>query len=139
MHLRLAAPYAIALLGALSLSFATASQAAPAALHLTAYVYDTHSAKGVFSSREKVYQGSRKVGEDYSRCTEASNRRSTHCVGGYTLSHGTIDFSGTISTTSDTNRLSMTGGTGSYKDARGTVLTEYNKAGTKALETITFS
>jgi hypothetical protein len=33
----------------------------------------------------------------------------------------------------------MTGGTGDYKDARGTVLTEYNKAGTKAQETLTFS
>jgi hypothetical protein len=139
MHLRLAALYAIALLCALSLSFATASQAAPTPLHLTAYVYDTHSAKGVFSSHEKVYEGSRKVGEDYSRCTEASNHRSTRCVGSYTLSHGTIDFSGTISTASDTNRLSMTGGTGSYKNARGTVRTEYNKAGTKAQETLTFS
>jgi len=60
-------------------------------------------------------------------------------VGSHTLSGGTIDFSGTISTTTDTNRLSMTGGTGSYKNARGTVLTEYNRAGTKARETLTFS
>jgi hypothetical protein len=129
----------IALLGAFSLGFVSASQAAPAPLHLTAYVYDIHSGKGVYSSHEKLYEGSRKVGEDYSRCVEASNHRSTHCVGSYTLSHGTVDFSGTISTASNTNRLSMTGGTGSYKSARGTVLTEYNRTGTKARETLTFT
>jgi hypothetical protein len=127
------------MLVAFSLAFVSASQAAPASLHLTAYVYDTHTGKGVFSSHEKVYEGSRKLGEDYSRCTEASNHRSTHCVGSYSLSGGMIDFSGTISTTSDTNRLSVTGGTGSYKNARGTVLTEYNRAGTKARETLTFT
>jgi hypothetical protein len=129
----------IAMLSALSLGFASASQAAPATLHLTAYVYDAHSGKGVFSSHEKVYEGSQKLGEDYSRCTEASNHRSTHCVGSYTISGGTIDFAGTISTSSDTDRLAMTGGTGRYKDARGTVLTEYDKAGTKARETLTFT
>ena len=105
--------------------------------HLTAYVYDAHTSGRTFPSREKLFEGSSKVGEDYSRCTEVS-RRSTHCVGAYTLSHGTIQFSGTISTPSDTNRLSITSGTGSYKGVRGTVLTEYNKAGTKAQETLTF-
>jgi hypothetical protein len=32
----------------------------------------------------------------------------------------------------------MTGGSGAYKSARGTVLTEYNKAGTRAKETLSF-
>jgi hypothetical protein len=119
------------------LGFSAASQAAPAALHLTAYVYDAHASRGAYSSREKLYEGSKKVGEDYSRCTEVS-ASATHCVGSYTLLHGTFQISGTISTSSDTNRLSITGGTGSYKGVRGTVLTEYNRAGTKAQETITF-
>jgi hypothetical protein len=124
-------------MGAVSLGFSAVSQAAPASLHLTAYVYDAHASGGAFSSREKLFEGSRKVGEDYSRCTEVS-ARSTRCVGSYTLSQGTIQFSGTISTAGDTNRLSITGGTGSYKDVRGTVLTEYNRSGTKAQETLTF-
>jgi len=85
-----------------------------------------------------LYEGAKKVGEDYSRCTEVS-ASATHCVGSYTLSHGTFQISGTISTSSDTNRLSITGGTGSYKGVRGMVLTEYNRAGTKAQETITVS
>lgn len=45
-------------------------------------------------------------------------------VGSYTLDHATIQFSGTIAYASDTNRLTITGGAGSYKAARGTVLTE---------------
>ena len=114
-------------------TFSAAAEAIPATLHLSAIVYDTHQSKGVFSSKERVFQGTTKVGEDYSRCTEAS-RTTFHCVGSYTLQHGTIRFSGTISNASDTNRLTI----GSYRGARGTVLTEYNKAGTKARETISF-
>ena len=61
-----------------------------------------------------------------------------HCTGSYRLAHGTIEFAGVISSSSNTNRLAITGGTGSYRSARGTVLTEYNRAGTKAKETIFF-
>jgi hypothetical protein len=119
------------------MTFSAVSQASVATLHLRALVYDVHSSKGVFSSREKLFQGNTKVGEDYSRCTEVS-KHLTHCVGSYALDHGTIQFAGTISNASDTNRLTITGGTGRYKATRGTVLTEYNKAGTKANETLTF-
>jgi hypothetical protein len=119
-------------------TFETVAEAIPATLHLSAMVYDAHwSDRGVYSSKERVFQGTTKVGEDYSRCTEAS-RTAVHCVGSYTLQHGTIQFSGTISNASDTNRLTITAGTGNYKGARGTVLTEYNKAGTRATETIRF-
>jgi hypothetical protein len=118
-------------------TFSAVAEAIPATLHLSAIVYDTHQSKGVFSSKERVFQGTTKVGEDYSRCTEAS-RTTVHCVGSYTLQHGTIRFSGTISNASDTNRLMITAGTGSYRGARGTVLTEYNKAETKARETISY-
>lgn len=85
-----------------------------------------------------MYQGSTRLGEDSSRCTEVSTTK-THRIGSYTLTHGTIKFSGAISNASDTNRLRITGGTGTYKGVHGTVLTEYNKAGTKAKETLTFS
>jgi hypothetical protein len=106
-------------------------------LHLSAVVFDAHKSKGVFSSKEKLFQGTAKVGEDASRCAESS-KIAVRCTGSYTLTHGTIQFSGTISNASNTNRLTITGGTGGYKGARGTVLTEYNKAGTKAKETLTF-
>jgi hypothetical protein len=133
-----AASVVAALFVAAASAFSTVAWAKPPTLHLSAIVYDTHASMGVFSSKEKVYQGATKVGEDQSRCTETSNT-AVHCVGSYTLKHGTIKFSGTISNASDTNRLKITGGTGTYKGARGTVLTEYNKAGTRAKETLSFS
>jgi hypothetical protein len=108
-----------------------------ATLHLSATVYDGHTSKGVYSSKEKVYEGSKKIGEDSSSCTKRSSS-TVHCVGSYRLTHGTISFAGTILNSSDTNRLAIISGTGSYKGARGTVSTEYNKAGTKAKETISF-
>jgi len=128
---------ATALLAGVTSAFSAAAWATPPALHLNAIVYDTHTSMHVFSSKEKLFQGTTKVGEDSSRCTETS-KTATHCVGSYTLKHGTIQFSGTISNASDTNRLTITAGTGTYKGVRGTVLTEYNKAGTKAEETLTF-
>jgi hypothetical protein len=127
-----------AVLAGVTCAFSAAAWATPPTLHLSATVYDTHTSGHVISSKEKLFQGTTKVGEDSSRCTETSST-ATHCVGSYTLKHGTIQFSGTISNASDTNRLTITGGTGTYKGARGTVLTEYNKAGTKAKETLTFS
>jgi hypothetical protein len=126
----------LAILAAATVSSAAAAH--PATLHLTATVYDIHTVKGVSSSREKLYEGSTKLGEDSSSCTKKTSS-TVHCTGSYKLTHGTILFSGTISNSSNTNRLTITGGTGSYKNARGTVLTEYNTAGTKAKETITFT
>ena len=128
---------AAALLAGVASAFSAVAWATPPTLHLNAIVYDTHTSMGSFSSKEKLYQGTTKVGEDRSRCTETS-KTAVHCVGSYTLKHGTIQFSGTISNASDTNRLTITGGTGTYKGVRGTVLTEYNNAGTKAKETLTF-
>jgi hypothetical protein len=122
---------------AILLALSSPAIAVPATLHLSATVYDAHTSKGVFSSKEKLFQGTTKAGEDSSRCTKTSET-AVRCTGSYTLTHGTIQFSGTISNASNTNRLTITGGTGSYKGARGTVLTEYNKAGTKAKETLTF-
>jgi hypothetical protein len=125
------------LVGVVSVFPAVAS-ATPSTLHLNAVVYDVHTGKGeVVSSKEKLTQGTTRVGEDSSRCTPAS-KTTVRCVGSYTLTHGTLQFSGTIPRSGETNRLSVTGGTGVYKNARGTVVTEYNKAGTKAKETITF-
>jgi hypothetical protein len=117
-------------------TFSAVAAAHPATLHLTATVYDVHTVKDVSSSKERVYEGSMKVGEDSSTCTRKTSS-TAHCTGSYRLTDGTIRFSGTISS-SNTNRLTITGGTGSYKGARGTVLTEYNRLGTKAKETITF-
>lgn len=54
-------------------TFSAVAEATPATLHLSAIVYDTHQSKGVFSSKERVFQGTTKVGEDYSRCTEATS------------------------------------------------------------------
>jgi hypothetical protein len=116
---------------------AVASATLPA-IHLNAVIYDKHvSSNGTVSSREKLSQGTKHVGEDYSRCVPSS-KSTVHCTGSYTLTHGTIAFAGTISNASDTNRLTITGGTWSYKHAHGSVLTEYNQTGTHAKETITF-
>src|ERR1700759_3841135 len=115
----------------------SAASAAPSTLHLNAIVYDVHTSKGgVVSSKEKLTQGTTAIGEDSSTCTPAS-KTTVRCVGSYKLTHGTLQISGTIPRAGDVNHLAVTGGTGSYKGARGTVVTEYNKAGTKAKETIT--
>jgi hypothetical protein len=117
---------------------ASVAGAAPATLHLNAVVEKPKSSSGAtYTTKEELFEGTRRVGEDVSRCTETSSDSNLfHCVGSYTLTHGTIKFSGTVK--SGNNRLSMTGGTGAYKSARGTVLTEYNKAGTRAKETLSF-
>ena len=133
----IARPLAVALATFAGGSLATVAWAVPPTLHLNAIVYDAHWSMRVYSSREKVFEGTTKVGEDYSRCTETS-KTAVHCVGSYALKHGTIQFSGTISNESDTNRLTITGGTGTYKGARGSAVTEYNKLGTRAKETLTF-
>jgi hypothetical protein len=114
------------------------ASAVPSTLHLNAVVYDVHTSKGgAVSSKEKLTQGTKAIGEDSSRCTPAS-KTTVRCAGSYTLTNGTLQISGTIPRAGDVNHLAVTGGTGSYKGARGTVVTEYNKAGTKAKETITF-
>lgn len=134
----IAALLAVSLLAGACSTLPAVASAVPATLHLNAVVYDVHTSKGeVVSSKEKLSQGSTAVGEDSSRCTPAS-KTTVRCVGSYTLTHGTLQFSGTIPRSGETNRLSITGGSGAYKNARGTVLTEYNKPGTKAKETITF-
>ncbi len=117
----------------------TAAQAAPATLHLTAIVYQHSSSERgtVFTSRERLYQGPTRVGEDDSRCVTVSRER-VRCVGSYTLMRGTIQFAGTTKI-SNSETLAITGGTDAYKGARGTVLTEYNRAGTMAKETVSFN
>ena len=126
------------LLGATAFVLPAAASATPATLHLNAVVYDVHSGKGeVVSSKERLSQGSKSVGEDSSRCMPAS-KTTVHCAGSYTLTHGTLQFSGTIPRSGETNHLTVTGGTGACKGARGTVVTEYNETGTNAKETITF-
>lgn len=96
------------------------------------------SAGGTISSHEKLSQGSSRVGEDHSRCVPNS-KKTVHCTGSYKLSRGVFYIAGTISKSGSTNRLQITGGTGLYKHARGAVTTEYNRAGTRAKETIVFS
>ncbi len=92
------------------------------------------------SSREKLFQGATRVGEDFSRCTPTTASKTAYrCVGSYTLARGTIQFSGTIGAEVNPNRLRFVGGTGAYKDARGAVIADYNEAGTKAKETLTFT
>jgi hypothetical protein len=138
MHKRSIPAVAVLALLTAATTFSTLAAAHPATLHLTATVYDVHTGEGVYSSKEKVDEGSTKLGEDSSSCSEKTSS-TFHCTGSYKLTHGTILFSGAISNKNNTNRLTITGGTGSYKGARGTVLTEYNTAGTRAKETITFT
>jgi hypothetical protein len=115
----------------------TAAAALPT-LHLTAIVYDARLLpNGAVSSREELTEGRHLVGEDFSRC-QPNSKRTVRCTGSYTLTQGTIRFAGTIPKVGDKNRLMITGGTGPYKHARGNVLTEYNRTGTRAKETITF-
>jgi hypothetical protein len=118
-------------------AFSAVALATTRTLHLTAVVYEHSSKGGVYASKEKVFEGATRVGEDSSRCTAISHSQ-TRCVGSYTLKQGNITFSGTITIGDNTNRLAIVGGTGAYKDARGTVLTEYNSAGNRAKETLTF-
>jgi hypothetical protein len=126
------------LLASLLAGGVSVASAAPPTLHLNAVVYDVHTSKdGVVSSKEKLTQGTTAIGEDSSRCMPAS-KTTVRCVGSYTLTRGTLQISGTIPRTGDVNHLAVTGGTASYKGAHGTVVTEYNRAGTKAKETITF-
>jgi hypothetical protein len=130
--------FALVVLCSVGVAGAQDAVASLPALHLSAVVYDKHVASnGTFSSRERLTQGATHVGEDFSRCTPNS-KTTVHCTGSYTLTQGSFNIAGTIANTSNTNRLTITGGTGRYKHAHGTVLTEYNRTGSRAKETITF-
>jgi hypothetical protein len=114
-----------------------ATAATPSTLHLNAFVYDAHWSKGrVFASKERLFQAGKLVGEDFSSCT--TSKTIARCVGEYKLRRGTLRISGAVPASSNNNRLRLKGLTGIYEGARGTVLTEYNKAGTQATETLTF-
>jgi hypothetical protein len=125
-----------------TLVFATVAatgQATPAALHLTASVYAKQTASnGTVTSRERVFQNGTRIGEDFSTCTKRPHG-TFKCQGEYTLTHGHLKFAGVIPGGTSTNTLAITGGTGRYSDARGHVRTEYNRTGTSAKETVTFS
>jgi hypothetical protein len=123
---------------AIALASASIASAASATLHLSAIVQKPKSlGGGAYTTKEELFEGTRRIGEDVSRCSETSrNSNEFRCTGSYTLTRGTIDFAGTVR--SGSNRLAMTGGTGAYRGARGTVQTEYNKTSTRAKETLTF-
>lgn len=107
-------------------------------MHLSATVYNvTETLKGVVSSHEALRRAGRPAGQDFSTC-EPRATATAHCIGEYALADGTITFAGTIPSPSRSNTLTITGGTGRYRNAEGTILTAYNGRGTHAQETITF-
>jgi hypothetical protein len=106
-------------------------------LHLSATVYNVNQTLDhVITSHESLTQGRRHVGQDFSRCTPEG--AAAHCTGKYALGSATITFAGTVPLEGRTNRLAITGGSGRYRHAEGTILTEYNANGTHAKETLTF-
>jgi len=106
-------------------------------MHLSATVYNvSETLDGVVSSHEALQHADRPAGQDFSTC-EPRSTGTVHCTGKYALADGTITFAGTIPNPSRSNTLTITGGTGRYRNAEGTVLTEYNARGTHAEETIT--
>jgi hypothetical protein len=112
------------------------ANAALPTLHLNAVVYYIHFGKrGGPTSKERLYEGAKRVGEDFSRCAPVS-KTMFHCVGSFAFARGTLQVSGTVP--AGDNKLAITGGSGIYKGARGTVSTDYNNTYTKAKETLTF-
>lgn len=93
------------------------------------------AAVGLAADGGRVALRANDLGRIETRLLGASRR----CTGSYTLAGGTLDISGTIPTTSDTNTLELTGATGRYKHARGHVRTTYNAAATRAVETLTIT
>jgi len=107
-------------------------------IHLSATVYDvTETLRGVVSSHEALRHAGRPAGQDFSTC-EPWATETARCTGKYALAGGTITFAGTIASRSRSNTLTITGGTGRYQNAEGTVLTEYNRSRAHAQETIGF-
>src|SRR5262249_24749589 len=106
-------------------------------LHLAATVYDVNETlDAVVTSHESLSAHGKPIGQDFSRCQREPHEVG-HCTGKYALAHGTIRFAGTIPIPSHSNTLTITGGTGRYHGAEGTVLTEYAADGRHAKETIT--
>jgi hypothetical protein len=77
-----------------------AALARPATLHLNAVVYDLHKTARVYSSRERLFVGTSKVGEDSSRCVLVS--KTVQCTGSYALAHGTLKIAGTLTAPTET-------------------------------------
>ena len=106
-------------------------------LHLAATIYDVNETlEGVVSSHEALKLAGRPVGQDFSSCTPDLPATTAHCTGKYHLRGGTIAFSGTVATEGRTRTLTITGGTGRYRGAEGSVVTEYLSR-SHARETIT--
>ena len=106
-------------------------------LHLAATVYNvTETLDGTVSSHESLSAGGRHRGQDFSTCVPEPGPTIFHCTGKYTLPGGTLRFAGTIAKGAAT-RLTILGGSGRYRRAEGTVLTEYDARGGHARETIT--
>lgn len=106
--------------------------------HLSARVYDVNETlEGVVSSHESLRAAGRRVGQDFSTCVPIQEEISAHCTGKYVLPGGTIRFAGTVGVQRLKQTLTILGGTGRYRDAEGTILTEYAKHAHRASETIT--
>ncbi len=117
---------------------AGAADGAPATLHLSVVVAFKHvNANGSYELREKVYTGAEQTGEGSTRCSKPSQGRRL-CSGAFTLEPGQIDFAGSISDSTSTTRLAITGGEGRYHRARGTVVSVFSRGGTHVAATISF-
>jgi hypothetical protein len=126
----------IAALAASAIGFtAVSAEAHPGPLHFNAVIHKPGRQGKVLTSKETLYESGKVVGQDVSRCTETPSSR-LQCRGTYTLHNGTIRFAGTIGF--GNNRIPITGGTGTYRGAHGTVSTIFNKTETRATETLMF-
>ncbi len=126
-------PALLAILLATVATFPTAASAAVVTLHLNAVIFGVHESKGVLYSSERVSDGKGLTGEDSTRCIFISRSR-IRCHGIYKLPNGTILFGGTQPRYSDSNLLSITGGTGAYAGAHGIAFTQFNRTGKRAKE-----
>lgn len=106
-------------------------------LHLAATIHGVKETPlGETTSHETLRQAGRPAGRGFSACRPLNQGHTARCVGTYHLHGGTLAFAGAVAVGARAQTLTITGGTGRYRDAEGSVLTEYDRNGTHARETI---
>jgi hypothetical protein len=112
-------PVPFALAGAFLALASGAAAAAPETISFVSVQVSTHGSGHTAVSVDNDYRGKTKIGHDTLTCNIV-NARLARCLLAVTLAKGTIRGRLDLRRSSDEGPITITGGTGRYKDAKGT-------------------
>ncbi|HXD55504.1 MAG TPA: hypothetical protein VN618_12165 [Solirubrobacteraceae bacterium] len=106
-------------------------------LHLAATIYGVdETLLGKVTSHEALRRAGKPAGQVFSACEPLEEGQTAHCTARYRLRGGTLSLAGAVAVGDRTQTLTITGGTGRYRGAEGSLLSERDRSGTHARETL---